>query len=147
MGGVGAFSSTPTTFYYAANEVSRPKRLARKKRFFYRKYFFALFFTFSCSSTSQFSVIFTVFYSISIGFSIEMELAEARNRYVAVLCQKSILRTAVSGVPGVELDIKTFLKTYMNNICGTKKNFFWRRLRTRRYGEWKLWISTKMCNF
>ena len=55
-----------------------------------------------------------------------MELAEARNRYdiVAVLCQKSILRTAVSGVPGVELDIKTFLKTYMNNICGTKKSFF-----------------------
>ena len=53
-----------------------------------------------------------------------MELAEARNRYVAVLCQKSILRTAVSGVPGVELDIKTFLKTYMNNICGTKKKIF-----------------------
>ena len=28
-------------------------------------------------------------------------------------------------MPGVELDIKTFFKTYMNNICNTKKKIFW----------------------
>ena len=118
MGGVGASLAPPQPFTMRQTKYLDPQDWHEKKS---QKIFFALFFTFSCSSTSQFSVIFTVFYSISIGFSIEMELAEARNRYVAVLCQKSILRTAVSGVPGVELDIKTFLKTYMNNICNRKK--------------------------
>ena len=45
--------STPTTKNYAANEVSRPKSFPRKKYFFCRKSFFAIFFICFDISKSQ----------------------------------------------------------------------------------------------
>ena len=47
--------STPTTKNYAGNEVSRPKSIPRKKKFFLQKMFFAIFSTFFDTSTSRFS--------------------------------------------------------------------------------------------
>ena len=44
-------------------------------------------------------------------------------RYVALFTQKSSARTKKIIPPAIDLGIKTFLETYMNNICQSKSSF------------------------
>ena len=51
-----------------------------------------------------------------------MQLAEARNRYVADFFQKSRLGTAGSGTKPIEPTIKNVFLDNLNNICKAKIN-------------------------
>ena len=128
MGDVGASLASPQPFPMRQTKYLDPKDWHEKKHFFYRKYFFALFFTFSCSSTSHFSVIFTVFYCILLHFN------RIFNRNAASGSPKSLCVTFIGKIEPPDGSLRharsrtghqnLFKNVYEQHLWYEKKSFF-----------------------